>query len=269
MKRKLGIILAIALVAAMATMLGVYLFLGRIIKTGIERVGSTVTQCPITVDSIRLQLFSGKLRIRGFVVGNPDGFNTESAFQVDEIYVELVPSSVFSDRIRIREVTVHAPQVTYELGRMESNVGRIKKNVDEFLTRLPSGGEDAAGKEPAPEEEAPGGEKKVEIDHLLVDGGKIRVSATLLRGKALSLPLPTLERRDLGKGGDGRSVAEMVGEIFSEILGSVTDVVKKSGALLKDTAKQLGDTAGKAGAQIKEGASGLLKGVKGVFGRDK
>lgn len=256
--------LGLALLAAIAAVLVIYLSLSRIVKTGIETVGSTVTKCPITVEDISFKPLRGSLKINNLVVGNPEGFKTESAFRVDEINISMVPKSIFSERVQVQDVTIHAPQVTYEVGALETNIGRIQENVENFLGALPGGGNAPA--EPAPQEETSGEGKKVEIDHLLVDGGKIGISATILQGRQVSLPLPKLELTDLGKEGDGQSIPEMVGTVLDKILGSVLDVVKRSGVLLKDAAKKIGETAQDAGAGIKKGVGGVVKGVKGMFG---
>jgi len=57
------------------------------------------------------------------VVGNPEGFKTESVFQLNQIRVILDPKSLLTNRIHIREILIDAPEITYEVGLSGSNIG--------------------------------------------------------------------------------------------------------------------------------------------------
>jgi hypothetical protein len=59
---------------------------------------------------------SGQGTLRGLSVGNPKGFKTPTAFELDEISLTLDIGSITSDPIVIKEIVVSAPRVTYELG---------------------------------------------------------------------------------------------------------------------------------------------------------
>ena len=272
--KKLFVVLAVLVVLAIVGLIILYLSLGKIVKAGVETVGSRVTQCEITVDSVDLALLRGKVVIKGLVVGNPEGFKTDSAFELGEVNVALRPKSFFSDTIVITDVHVDEPQFTYEVGLGRTNIGQILKNVEAVAG--------PAEEKPEEEPEADGKQKSVQVDHVLVENGKVRISATVLQGKAVPIPLPKVEINDIGKEKEKESPAEVIAKVLKEVLGSVTDVVKQSGKLKDLGLKALNGTlqqgenaleAGKdtlkgAGEKAKKGLSSMLDGVKKPFKKD-
>ena len=71
----------------------------------------------------------GKGAIRGFLVGNPAGFETPSAFKLGEVSVSLDIGLLSSDTFRIYEIVIAAPEVTYECKSDGSNLETLKRNV--------------------------------------------------------------------------------------------------------------------------------------------
>jgi len=260
------IILVIALVIVVAS-------LGRIIKTGVQTVGSQVTKAPIKVEDIDLSLLRGKLVIDNLVIGNPDGYKTDSAMQLGKVLVKLDPKSIFSDTIRIREILIDAPQITYERSLTNSNIGVIQDNVNAFLPK-----DDGAKpeKEDTAKDKKPG--KKVVIDQVTVSNGQINLSATLLQGAALPVPLPTVAMSDIGKEKDVTPVeasAQVLNKVLTGVIDAASEALKKltasAGGLLKSVAggnaEAKADEAKKdlkdAAANVKDAAGGFLKSIRG------
>ncbi len=102
-------------------------------------------------------------------------------------------------------------------------------------------------------------QKKVQINHFIVKNGQVKLSASLLKGKALTVRLPDLHLRDIGKESGGVTVQKAAAEVFAAINKSVLQSVASSGKLLEkgaeEAAKGLGSEAGKA----VEGLKGLFK----------
>ena len=272
MKRKLKIVLSVCVALAVLVVVGlvvVYASLGSIIKTGVETVGPKATKAPVTVEKIDLALLSGRVEIQGIVVGNPEGFKTDSAFRLGSVRVRFDPRSVLTNTIHVKEVLIEAPQVTYEMSLKGSNVARIKKNVDEFAGKvLPAGDGEEEAPPPPPPEPAEGG-KKVIIDSVRVFDGKISLSATALGGNALPVPLPDIQLKDIGKESDGASIGDATSEVFDAVLGGIKGAVAGAGDLLKKSGETLTGSAKDVGKAAQEGAAGVVKGVKGLFGKDK
>ena len=79
---------------------------------------------------MELDLTSGKGALRGLKVGNPEGFETPSAFQLGAISIKVDTGATSGEKIVISEIVIDKPDVTYELGGGGSNIDAIQKNVD-------------------------------------------------------------------------------------------------------------------------------------------
>jgi len=268
LRKILLIAIPIALLLGVVVLVVLYLSMGTIVKTGIETVGSKIAGVEITVENVSLSPLSGKGEIKGLVIGNPDGFKTDAAFKLGLTRVAVDLGSIFSDTIVIREITIEAPEITYEMSLSGSNVHALQKNVETFAGTDQSGTEAKPEQTAEPEKEpesATEDGKKVVIESFVLTDAEIRLSATLLGGKAVTVPLPEVRLNDIGKQSDGKGVAEVVEEVFGAIAGSVKDAVTGSGKLLGDGTEKLKDSLEDAGKGAKEGASKAIEGVKGLF----
>ncbi len=253
--------------------------LDGIVKTVIEKGGSKVTGVGVSLDNVKIDLTSAKAILSGFMVKNPDGFDTNYAISLDAISVEIDKSSIGSDVIIIKSVNINAPKIIYELGTNGSNIDAIQKNVERF-----TGGSDNGSNSNSSD----GDDVKVIIENLIIENGKIGISAGFLAGKKMSLPLPKIHLRNIGKDGDksGASPAEIAAKIMTalndKILGSVSKInlsgmSKKADKLLKSIGGSVtgkaADAAAKAGEIIGDGANdaadkakSAVKGVTGAIG---
>ena len=105
-------------------------FLGDIVKKGVETVGPRITQVSIKVDEVRLTLLTGSASVKGLVVGNPAGYQTPQAISAGMISVGVNPLSVLSDKIVIRSIHVESPEITFEGGLSGNNLSTILDNVN-------------------------------------------------------------------------------------------------------------------------------------------
>ncbi len=268
-------IVVVVLILIVALVLTANFYLGSIVIKAAETAGPSVLGVPIKLEHASFRLLQGHVTLRGFVLGNPEGFKTDQAISVGEVIVDLDPKSLLSDTIVIKRIYVDAPDITYELGLGKSNIGRILEQVEG----------------PAEEEkmEEPSG-KKVVIADFLIENGRVRLSATMAMGAAAPIPLPTIHLTDIGKDEQGASPLEVIRKVLGAIAGSVTEVVTGAVGLVGDGAKAVGgaaaDAAGKtadavgdgakavggavvdAGAAVGEGASKVFDGVTGIFKSD-
>ena len=183
-----------------------------------------MTGAPITLKDAKLSVLRGRASLHGLVIGNPGDFQSEYAFSVDLIEIEIVPLSLLSDTILIKSIAVLEPDINYEMGFKKGvNFKRIQKNIDAYL-----GLED----EEATEEESDDGGLRVIIEDLVVHGGKITVSSPMAGGKGAGISLPTFRLQDIGKEDSGASIQEVVSEFFSALTASIGKAVKASGNVL-------------------------------------
>jgi uncharacterized protein involved in outer membrane biogenesis len=263
--KKLLYIFLILVVLGIVGVVVLYMSMGRIIKAGVEKVGPRVTKCDVTVSDISVSPLSGLVVIKGLVVKNPEGFSEGDAMSLGEVRVKVVPKSLFSDRIVVKEVYIDAPQIRYEVALTGgTNVGRIQKNVEEFAAMFASD-----SKEEKPEEVK--NAKKLQIDDLLVKNGKITVAASL-KGVGTGVPVSLPEIHKTGIGAEGqKSTYEVVADVLKDVLGSVVTVGKDAATKVLSGVKDLGGAAGNAakslGGAAGDAAKSLGEGVKGLFNR--
>jgi uncharacterized protein involved in outer membrane biogenesis len=244
-----GVVILLAVLIVIAAMV-VGFFLGPIVKAGLETVGPKITRVSIKVDAVDLSLLTGSAKIKGLVLGNPEGYKAPQAISVGTVAVGVNPFSVLSDKIVIRSVRVEAPEITFEGNPFSgNNLSTIMKNVN---SATKNGGPAAtnaaskAGTKPA---------KKLEVDDFLITGAKVNFNGA-------TLSLPDIRLTDLGKGSDGITAADLTRRVLEAITtatvkavaGAATDVGKSTGKVGKDLGKSLGSNV-----------SGLSKSLGGLF----
>ena len=246
------------LVLIVITVIVVSFFLGSIVKTGMETVGPKIIQVSIKVDSVGLSALSGSAKIKGLVIGNPEGYKTPQAISVGSVAVGVNPLSVLSDKIVVRSVRVEAPEITFEgnpfgknnLSQIMDNINAIAKGSGPAATNAPA----QTGKKPA---------KKIEVDDFLITGARVHVSLTGMSGKEMTLPLPDIHLVDLGKNSDGLTATDltrrMLDAITSATLKAVTSAVTSIGKDAGNVGKDVGKAAGESVNKITKGIGGLFK----------
>lgn len=256
-KKILLITVAVLLILVAALMLS----LGSIIKTAVTTAGPKLAGVPVQLAKVTVNPFSGLVHIKGLIIGNPQGFNTPSAMELGEFKVDLAMGSLFTDTIVIKQILIDAPQITYEKSLKSSNLSTLQENL------APKG--PAAKPEAAPAPEKKKAAKKVIIEDFQLNGAKVNVTITALGGKKMTLPLPDIHMKDIGKKSGGASPAEVISEVFNSITKAVTEAassvgdaagkaLKDAGGVATDAAKGATDAAKGAVDSVKKGLGGLL-----------
>ncbi len=245
-----GGIVIIVVVAVIVLLLG---NINTIVKKGVETIGPKVLQAPVTVRSVNISIFSGEGELSGLTIGNPKGFKTDNAFQLDGLKVALDVESVTSDKVHVKNLVIDSPKITYEGTFGKSNLSELQANAAAFSS---------SGKTAQPAEkgkESGGAKKNIQIDHVIIKNGSINVSMPLLQGRTLDIPLPTLELSDIGKGGN-TTIAGAMEEILAAVNRAVIPAVKSGVANLDQQLKKGTDA-------IKGEAQKGLDSIKGLFGK--
>ena len=139
-------------------------------------------------------------------------------------------STLASDVIRVKEISLEGPVVTYEARPGGDNLTAIQKHIDAEVARLTG---------PATRDQA--SRRKFIVDHVYVRDASVRF------GDTLSLSMPNVHLRDVGKKSNGASAGEVVKAVWGSIAGGATGV------------------AARAGGAVREGASSLLESTRGLF----
>ena len=276
---KRGFLIGGVVVVAVIAGLAVYLYasLESLIQEAVEVHGSEVAQVEVELDTVELDMASGKGALRGLKVGNPEGFETPSAFELGTISIDVDIGTVTDDIVVIREIVIDKPGVTYELSGAGNNIDAIRRNVDAYMARHGLGG--AANED---EDDGP----KLIIEHLYVRGGIVRVSATVLQGKSMTAPLLAIHLENIGKDEGGASPGEVVERVMTSLgdsaskaaaglgvgktldslkrsLGGVTEGVTES---VTGVTEGVGDAAKGIGGEVGAGVEKAGEKLKGLFG---
>jgi uncharacterized protein involved in outer membrane biogenesis len=235
------------------------LFLGDIVKKGVETVGPRITQVSVKLDEVHLTLLTGSASVKGLVVGNPAGYKTPQAISAGLISVGVNPMSVLSDKIVIRSIHVESPEITFEGGLSGNNLSAILNNVD-ASSKSPASTNAAAANSPAQAKPS----KKFEVDDLMITGAKVHVSLTDLQGKEMTLALPPIHLTDLGRNPEGITATDLTRSVLRAI---TTATVKAVGKASTDIGKNAGNVLKGAAGQAGAGSSNLIKGLGNLLGK--
>jgi hypothetical protein len=247
-------------VVIIALVVAAGLFIGPIIKAGVETLGPKIMRVPVTLESVVVSLPGGSASINGLNVGNPEGYTSSGALRLGSAAVSLEVMSVFSEKIHLRSVLVDSLEVTYDGGLTgESNLGTIMNNVNASAGKTgKASGVSGQGKEESAGKPAP----KIQLDDLLIKGVKVHVNLRGISSKTMTMSLPDIHLTGLGKDTGGMTPEDLIQTVLGQVTGSTLEAVKGSlldtGKALKGLGKELEKEAGTSLKALKEGLGGLF-----------
>ena len=258
-------VIAVVIIAIGGAVFYMFSNLDGLVKTAIETIGTKVAGVPVRLSSVAISLTDGKASLKGLSVANPSGFKTPTAFALGEITVAIDTASVTKNPVVIKEVTIVAPEVTYELGGSGSNIDAIQKNVQSFTASQGGAKEPAKAATPAPAADKDGQDaKKLVIDLLQLKDGKVTLATPLPGGKATT-PLPDIKLTNIGKASNGATGAEIAGQVLDAVSKTALKAVTSLG--IGNLVNGLTGAVGGAGGAAGGAASGGLNAVKGLLGK--
>ena len=255
--RSLGIGASVLAVIIMAAVIYVLSSLDAIVAGAIQKYGSQVTQTPVRVSSVSIDLASGVGTIEQLTVGNPQGFTAADILTLDGISTKLDVASAKNDPIVIEEINVSTPAVFYEINKHgASNIKALQKNIEQS-TGGGGGGASAESQE--------SGGPRVVIQKLVIDGGWINARVAAMDDKRLSTDLPRIQMNNIGEKSGGATGAEVAEQVIRAIIAAVGPAVanlgleKYVGKSLDEARTLLDDKVDQElGGKAKEGLKKLL-----------
>jgi uncharacterized protein involved in outer membrane biogenesis len=230
------VIVAVVLLVV-AVVLGA-IFLDSIVKKGVVTVGPQITKTELKLEGVSISILSGSGSLKGFVLGNPEGFKSESAINVNKVEVGVKPGSLLGDKVHVTHVRMTAPEITFEVAGMNvlaNNLSKILENVQ----AVASGAETTAKTEPKPS----GPARKLQVDEFLLSSAKVKVISSSFGGKSATVSIPDIHLTNMGTGPDGITAAELTRRVLNEIVPAVITAARNA----------IGD--------LSKGATELLKGA--------
>ncbi len=201
-------------------------------KDAISTHGSAMTKAKVSVGAVEIRSSDGAGIIRDLTIGNPAGYSTAHALKVGEIEVGIDIASITKDVVVIRKIAIKAPDVIYEKGDALTNFDAIQKNIADYLG--PS------------DRKNDGGGKKLIVEELSIRNAKAQASAAFMQGKTVSVPLPDITLRNLGKAKGGIPAGELGQEVAQALKQKLASAIS-----FESLAKSAGQALDKAGGAIK------------------
>lgn len=197
-----------------------------LVKHAIEGLGPQITGVSVKVKRVKLEPAEGRGAVMGLEVGNPAGYRAPRALSLGEMRLAIDYATLTSNVIRIKEISLQGPVITYEPGAGGDNLTAIQKHIDAQVAKL--GASKGAGSGPG---------RKFIIDHIYVRDAKVQF------GDTLGLPVPNVHLRDVGKRSNGASAGEVVKAVWGSVAGGATSVASRAGGAVKAGARTVIDGA--------------------------
>ena len=185
---------------------GLFFYLDSIVKSGIEVVGSNLLGTEVTVDSVSLSPLSGQGSISGLRVENPEGFESQYAFELDSVLVSIDVNSVFTDAAEIESIVIMQPVITYETKIASDNIRTLLVKLDEG---------DAPSSDPETEDDSA---QQIIIREFRMVGSQLNFVSALV---SAPITLADIEIRDIGAEGGSASAANAVRVVLQELVASI------------------------------------------------
>ena len=229
--KKALIVLAVLAVLIAGGVYWAYNSLDVIVKVALEHYGPDVTGVTVKVGEVKLSPRDGRGSLTNVEIGNPPGFSAPRAARLGGISVALDPATIRAPLVRVHEIVIDAPLITYERGKGTTNLDAIQKNIEGYVKRAEAASAD--GKESTPEGKAV--RHKFVIERLAIRGARVTMTTAGLKGQGVSFDLPDIELRDLGKR-DGVTASEaanivantLISKIGQKVLTNI-DLLRKGG----------------------------------------
>jgi hypothetical protein len=241
--KKALIVLAVLVLLIAGGVYWAYNSLDVIVKVALEHYGPDVTGVTVKVGDVTLSPRDGRGSLKNVDIGNPPGFSAARAARLGEISVAIDPATIRAPIVRVHEISIVAPLITYERGKGTTNLDTIQKSIDAYVKRAETAS--AGGNETTP-----GGKSvrhKFAIERLSIRGAKVTMTTPGLKGQGITFDLPDIELRDLGKR-DGMTASEVANAVANALIGRISQRVLTNIDLLK-----------------KGGVEGAVDALKGLF----
>ena len=219
------------------------IFRDILIENSIRHIGSLVTGTEVKIDSFKTS-FAGTVELKNIKVGNPAGYKKPYAFEVDRVYVKLLPKTLTSKEPVVETVEVTGVRIDMEMkGAGRSNLTDIQKNVEKF-----AGGSASARKKDAPQQKADPNAPAPLIRKIALTSMEISFSSATLNS---SVPVPLAPIYLQNVGGKGKPLGQTLLEITGTVMGSINTV---GGTVISGV-----EAVGNAGKTIGSGVTNLFK----------
>ena len=281
MMKKLAILVGGLVILLVAVVAVVFVSIDAIARAAIERGSTYALGVPTTLGSANIGILSGEFTMKDLDVANPDGFDGDYFFQLDEGFVAVSLGSLRQDTVEIPTLALTGVRMNLQKKGGRANYTVITEN----LKRLESG--ETAGEERNRAEEDGERGKNFMIHEIVIRDVHVTVDVLPIGGELTRIEIPIEEVRLTEIGSETLTTAEVTSRVIKMILAAVVkngaklpaDLVDDLGGALRGLAdlgnidiSQIADIAGTAdtiGKKIEtvgKSVDDALKGLGGLLG---
>jgi|GEM_PF-1289831 len=258
-EKKSSLKLIIGGILGFVLMVGLVLFLnmGSLAKTAIEKIASDTLGVPVTLATLDIKLAEKTITVTGLNVTSPKGFKKPSVIKVGRI--NIAAESLSPELLVFKQIAVEGTNINLEVTEQATNITTIRNNVDSK----------AAAKPASADQKAP---PKVIIRELLFNGMKLNPSMTMAGGDLKPVEISNLRMTNIGDKQQGVLASEAIAVILETITKTSMQASMQAGFLQGMSTDALGDIKNQLGMpanfkeQAKQGIDNLTSGIKGLFG---
>jgi len=263
MKRLLKIVAGLLLVVVVL-LVAALLFINSIVKQSINTAAPKLLGVNTHVDVVNIKPLRGIVQIKNLTLANPEGYTKDKfLFAVTEFYVNIDMASLFSDTIKIHKILINAPGCTYEIKNGISNMDALIAKINKREAAQQEKQAEPQTPQQPPKKKAG---KKVIIDEISLNDTKLDYSSSMTAGTFLTIPIPSIIIKDIGKGQDGTSFGDALSDVFNKILTSFGSAIAGAGDLagkaIGDGLKGATDVVKSSSDAVKSSSDALDTGVK-------
>ncbi len=208
--RKLMLLLVVLIVVGVVI---AWLGIDWIAKKGLEKGTSYALGVETEVDSLRLSLLKGSLKIDTLRIANPKGFTSPYLMQSGRFDLELRPGSLFSDTIEMNRFELDGLDMHIEQRLTGSNISKVVENLRRFESQSPADRQKQAG------------DKKVKLDRVVITNveAHFHLAPDVVSQELVTVKIPEIVLTDVASDEGGVLVADVVGRLVLAILSQVIE----------------------------------------------
>ncbi|MFC1782346.1 hypothetical protein ACFL02_02025 [Planctomycetota bacterium] len=251
-KKLKWILLALVLIVVIVIG-GVFVYADRLTKVAVETAGTQALGVTTTLEKAKLSLLGGSVSLTGLQVDNPEGYQTDFLLKMGNGTTKIDLGSITSDTIQVEIIRLENLEMTIEQKGLESNLGQILKNIEEYTKT----------QQPKPKDESG---KKITFQRIEIIKPVARIKLLPIPGQVEVLPIElgdiTLENIS-----EDRDKADLTVVVIQKIMVSLAEAVVKSGAELPgDLIVALGESVEAVAELTGEGLKVMLEGTGVILG---
>jgi hypothetical protein len=274
-KKVLGIVAGLILLAVIGGGVYMYMSFSGLVKSAVETYAPRFTQTKVTLGGVSASIFGGSATIEDLVIGNPAGFKSPEAIAIKKASLAVDSGSVMSNVVHVKSIDIVAPHITYEPGQGSNNLSVLQQNIAK-AAQTP-GAQPPASKDAAKDTSANAPEKRFIIDRLTISQAQATVVVPQVGGAAqllgqdsnASVTLPTIDMRDLGAKEGGLPPAKIAEQVMARLQQQAQQAVGNNAQKLLDKVAPggAGGLLNQQGAGTGSGSGDIGGQLKGLLGR--